>query len=98
MALSNGQLVEWIDFLKRERESSISPNNSTLKAITKNSQQFDPMYWLTPALPDENIFFTEKHRKVLDQITTAYTTFVENGHKINMDLTCDFYVSIYDRL
>ena len=93
MELSSNQLTDWVDFLKRDRGSSVSPNNSTLNALQRSTQQFNPDYWLKPQLPDENIFFAERHRQVLDQITSSYTMFIETGHKINMELTYDFYVS-----
>ena len=49
-------------------------------------------YWKKPELPDENIFFTEQHQQVIDQITTAYNKFVETGFAINKKLIDEFQV------
>lgn len=49
-------------------------------------------YWVEPKLPDENVFFTESHRWIIDHIMKAYNKFVETGTKINKQINTEFEV------
>ena len=50
-------------------------------------------YWTCSRFPDENIIFLESHRRIVEQILSAYKTFVEKGSEINIKLKQEFSVS-----
>ena len=55
--------------------------------------QFKDNYWTDTTLPIEDIFLSEEHMKIVQDILAAYNRFVDTGSNINQQLRREFDVS-----
>jgi hypothetical protein len=57
--------------------------------------QYRDNYWTESTLPNEDIFLSEEHMKIVQDILAAYNRFVDTGSNINQQLRREFDVSTH---